>query len=160
MSPSRRWILKSLISRPMACREICREKCGVVIMRKIAYIFQKITFSCCCLFIKETTLSLINDFQKMFKNVQKENVSKCSCDTTVRQNLQKIIWKSCLLLLERVQLQPPAVNHLSIYSFIYLLSFTERFEWGIAAVKLREFYAKFVALIGENKRQLVPGARV
>ena len=46
----------------------------------------------------------------------------------VRQNLQKIIWKSCLLLLERVQLQPPAENHLSIYSFIYLLSFTERFE--------------------------------
>ena len=56
-------------------------------MRKIAYIFQEITFSCCCLFIKETTLSLINDFQKMlkknmFKNVQKENVSKCSCDTS------------------------------------------------------------------------------
>ena len=36
-------------------------------MTKIAYIFQKITFSCCCLFIKETTLSLINDFQKMLK---------------------------------------------------------------------------------------------
>ena len=51
-------------------------------MTKIAYIFQKITFFCCCLFIKETTLSLINDFQKMFKNVQKENVSKCSCDTS------------------------------------------------------------------------------
>ena len=40
-------------------------------MRKIAYIFQEITFSCCCLFIRETTLSLMNDFQK-----------KCSCDTS------------------------------------------------------------------------------
>ena len=59
------------VASPTACREICREKCGVVIMRKIAYIFQEITFSCCCLFIKETTWSLINDFQK-----------KCSCDTT------------------------------------------------------------------------------
>ena len=27
-------------------------------------------------------MSLINDFQKMFKNIQKENVSKCSCDTS------------------------------------------------------------------------------
>ena len=60
-----------LKSRPMACREICREKCGVVIMRKSAHIFQEITFSRCYLFIKETTLSLINDFQK-----------KCSCDTS------------------------------------------------------------------------------
>ena len=41
-------------------------------MRKIAYIFQEITFSCCCLFIKETTLSLINDFQKFLKMFKKK----------------------------------------------------------------------------------------
>ena len=41
-------------------------------MTKIAYIFQKITFSCCCLFIKETTLSLINDFQKFLKMFKKK----------------------------------------------------------------------------------------
>lgn len=64
----------------------------------------------------------------------------------VRQKFQKIIWKSCLLLLEREQLQPACRESLK-YSFIYLLSVTERFEWGIAAVKLRDFYARFEALL-------------
>ena len=46
----------------------------------------------------------------------------------VRQNLQKICGKVVCCYSRENNFSLPAENHISIYSFIYLLSFTERFE--------------------------------
>ena len=52
-----------------------------------------------------------------FKSVIK--ITQSLLVKVVRQNLQKIMWKSCLLLLEREQLQP-ACRESHKYLFIYL----------------------------------------